>query len=114
MGRATKNILGLALLSLLSGLCFAGDANSSGCVHVINLRYLTELKVLPSSSSDARHMPSKNPVSLNKVHKKLDGSLEARRIEVESRGINVTPHGQQVFDQIRKMCVRSDQTIPLL
>ena len=61
--------------------------------------------MLPSSSSDSRHIPSKHPVSLSKVHKKLDNSLEARRIEVESRGVNVTPHGQQVFDKIRKMCV---------
>ncbi len=72
---------------------------------MINLRYLTELELLPSSSSDIRPPPSRLPVNLQKVRKRLEGSLETRRSQVQAVGVNVSPQAQQLFNCIRKMYV---------
>ena len=72
---------------------------------MINLRYLSDLDILPSSSSDIRPPPSRLPVNLQKVKKRLEGSIEARRSQVQAVGVNVSPLAQQLFNRIRKMYV---------
>ena len=74
-------------------------------MHLINLRYLTDLKILPSSSSEVRPPPSCQPVNLHKVKKRLEGSIEARKNQVQALGVNVTPQAQKLFDHIRKLYV---------
>lgn len=86
-------------------LSHAGEGNSSGNVHVINLRYLADLQKLPSSSSEVRPPPSRQPVSLQKVRKRLEGSIEARKSQVQALGVNVSPQAQQLFNKIRKMYI---------
>ena len=81
----------------------AGEGGASGSVHVINLRYLTDLTVLPSSSSDARLPLSRQPVSLQKVRRRLEGSIENRKNQVQALGVNVSSEAQLLFNRIRKM-----------
>ena len=81
----------------------SGEGGSSGSVHIINLRYLSDLNVLASSSSDSRHPFSRHPVNLQKVRRRLEGSIETRKNQVQALGVNVTPEAQQLFNRIRKM-----------
>jgi len=65
-------------------------------MHVINLRYLKDLTVVPSSTS----APSSNPnISIPKVQKRLEGSMETRWSQVQS------PQAQKLFLKIKKLLV---------
>ena len=69
------------------------EINSSGSMHVINLRYLRDLNILPSTGTNGTHPH----VSIPKVQKRLEGSIEARWCQVQS------PQAQKLFLKIKKL-----------
>ena len=77
-----------------------GIATGSKTVRVINLKNASKLDVLSECSTPPAPLPDIDP---EKVRRRLQGSIEAKRKEVMSRGVNVSEQAQKLFDYISKM-----------
>ena len=78
---------------------------SSGDVHIINLRHVSDLSITPQPQQNGVTTdPSALPrINLAKVDQRIKKNLADRRREINSRGVNVSEEAQQLFDSLRKV-----------
>ena len=78
---------------------------SSGDVHVINLRHVSNLSITPQSQQNGITIdPSALPrINVTKVQQRIRKNVADRQKEINSRGVNVSQEAQQLFDSLRKV-----------
>ena len=81
------------------------SALSSGDVHIINLRHVSNLSISPQPQQNGITTdPSALPrINLAKVDQRIRKNVADRRKEINSRGVNVSQEAQQLFDILRKL-----------
>ncbi len=79
-----------------------GSSAGGGSVHIVNLKHLSDMEVVSPSSSSPSSPPPLPEINFDKVRKRLEQNLAARWKEVRTRGVNVSPQAQALFDFIRK------------
>jgi len=76
----------------------SGGTNKSD-LHIVNLNNVSNLKVLKLGEGQPIDMPALN---IQKIEKRFQENVSAKRAEVSRIGINVTPIAQQLFDDLYK------------
>lgn len=83
----------------------ASSTLSSGDVHIVNLRHVSNLNIIPQPQQNGITTdPSALPhIDVDKVKQRIRKNIADRRREINSRGVNVSQEAQQLFDALRKL-----------
>jgi len=88
----------LYLTHLTESRISSGSSNKSD-LHIVNLTNVSNLKVIKIGEGQPTDMPALN---IQKVEKRFQENVSAKRAEVSRIGINVTPIAQRLFDDLYK------------
>ena len=72
-------------------------------MHIINLQNTTKLEVLHEPLTPPERYTHLPPIDIERIKKRLEMNIAAKRKEISSRGVNVSDQAQQLFNYISKM-----------
>ena len=72
-------------------------------VHIVNLRHVTKLEVTFEPLAPPTSYTKLPRLDTERIRRRLQTNIEAKRREIRSRGVDVTNQAQQLFNYISKM-----------